>query len=160
MLEKYKAQIAVTFRRFPILGVIGTRIWRLGQARYSLGAVGVVLNDDGQILLLKHVFHPTHPWGLPGGWVDRNERPSDTVIREIREETGLRVEVLAPLIVDFGVYAGHLDLAYLCRLDGGHVSLNSEILAYRWADPNDLPSLFEFQNRAIKKALRLQEALQ
>lgn len=159
MLAKYKIQVAAIFRRFPILGVIGTRIWRLGQARYSLGAVGVVINNEGQVLLLKHVFHPTHPWGLPGGWVDRRERPSDTVIREIREETGLRVEVLAPLVVDFGVYKGHLDLAYLCRVHGGEVSLSSEILAHQWVDPASLPSLFEFQYRAIEQALRLQEAL-
>ena len=45
------------------------------------------LMTQGQVLLVEHVFHPYAPWGLPGGWIDRNESPSQTaVIRELQEE--------------------------------------------------------------------------
>ncbi len=158
MLSRYKVQVAALFRRYPRLGVWGQRLYRLGQARYSVGAVGVVFDEGGRILLLQHVFHPRHPWGLPGGWVGRNERPADTVVREVREETGLLVRVVAPVWADVSVYPDHLDLAYLCRLEGGALRLSSEILDYRWHDPLALPEVFDFQRRAIEQAVRLWEA--
>ena len=129
------------------------------QARYTLGAVGVVLNEAGEILLLEHVFHPHFPWGLPGGWVDRGESPADAVVRELREETGLAVRVLAPLVVDLGIVPSHLDLAFLCRLEGGTVRLSDEILDLRWCDPADLPAIFPAQRVAIERALRLWETV-
>jgi ADP-ribose pyrophosphatase YjhB (NUDIX family) len=154
-----KRRLAGVFRRFPWLGVIGQHVWSRLQARYSLGAVGVVLNAAGEILLLEHVFHPIYPWGLPGGWVGRNESPADTVVRELREETGLDVCVLMPLTVGLGVGHGHLDLIFLCRWEGGDIRLSDEILDFRWCDPADLPALFPAQHEAIKQALRLREAV-
>ena len=102
MRTSQKRRLAGLFRRFPWLGVAGQRVWSRLQARYSLGAVGVVLNAAGEILLLEHVFHPVFPWGLPGGWVNRHESPAAAVERELREETGLEVRVLAPLTVALG----------------------------------------------------------
>jgi ADP-ribose pyrophosphatase YjhB (NUDIX family) len=154
-----KRSLAGMFRRFPWLGVIGQRVWSRLQARYSLGAVGVVLNEAGEILLLEHVFHPYYPWGLPGGWVGRDESPADTVVRELREETGLEVRVLLPLTVGLGVTSGHLDLVFLCQTDGGDIRLSDEILDFRWCDPADLPALIPAQHEAIKQALCLREAV-
>lgn len=157
LLARYKTQVAALFRRMPWLGVIGTKVWRLRQARYTVGAVGVVYDDAGRILLLKHVFHPYYPWGLPGGWVDRREDPAEAVRRELCEETGLTVRVLHPLTVTAGIYPGHLDLAYLCAYESGEVRLSGEILAYDWRAPDDMPELFVSQQRAIAQAQRLRE---
>ena len=154
-----KRRLAGVFRRFPWLGVAGQRVWSRLQARYSLGAVGVVLNQAGEILLLEHVFHPVFPWGLPGGWVNRHENPAAAVERELREETGLEVRVLVPLTVALSETSGHLDLVFLCRTDGGEIRLSDEILDYRWCDPADVPALLPVQGLAIEQALRLRETV-
>ena len=159
MRTSQKRRLAGLFRRFPWLGVAGQRVWSRLQARYSLGAVGVVLNAAGEILLLEHVFHPVFPWGLPGGWVNRHESPAAAVVRELREETGLEIRVLAPLTVALGETSGHLDLVFLCRTDGGEIRLSDEILNYRWCDPADVPALLPVHCLAIEQALRLRETV-
>lgn len=159
VLGKYKRQVAAFFRRYPRLGYLGQRVWRLPQAHYSIGAVGVVFDDQGRLLLLEHVFHPTRPWGLPGGWVDRREAPDAAIERELREETNLCVTALYPVLVEPASYRGHLDIAYLCHLVSGEIRLSSEILDYRWVHPTDLPDLFAFQHRAIEHAVRLRECM-
>jgi ADP-ribose pyrophosphatase YjhB (NUDIX family) len=54
-------------------------------------ASAVVTNDAGEILLQRRSDNDL--WALPGGTMDLGERIADTVVREVREETGLDVEV-------------------------------------------------------------------
>jgi 8-oxo-dGTP diphosphatase len=158
VLARYKERISGMLQRAPALGVLAHYGIRLVQARFTVGAVGVMVNDDGEILLLKHVYHPRIMWGLPGGYVARRENPAAAVEREIREETGLKVKVVAPLWVGQGANPDHIDLAYLCRIEEeGAVRLNSEILELRWVSPADLPELLSFHHRAIQEALAQQE---
>lgn len=49
--------------------------------------VRVILVDEGEILLVKHTYHPG--WLLPGGGVKRGETLEQAAVREVREETGL-----------------------------------------------------------------------
>ncbi|MFC1959977.1 NUDIX hydrolase [Chloroflexota bacterium] len=158
MLARYKAQVSQLFQKFPLLGRLGIRVYRLGQARYTAGAVAIVFNEAGAILLLKHVYRQKYLWGLPGGWVDRKENPGETVRRELMEETGLRIVVMAPVWIGQGVWSDHLDMAYICQLEGGDLSLSGEILDYRWVQPAELPKMLDFQTDAIAQALRLREA--
>lgn len=158
MLVRYKNQVSLLFQRFPLLGRVGHRVFRTLQARFTAGAVAIIFNDVGEILLLKHVYRPKYLWGLPGGYVDRYENPADTVRRELLEETGLRVTVLAPVSIAQGIWPDHFDLAYVCQIEGGEVTLSGEILDYGWVLPADLPELLVFQTEAIDQALRLREA--
>lgn len=79
----------------------------------------VVVHDE-QVLLVKR----TNPslWELPGGGMEPGETPTQTVVREVREETGLQVECVELL----GRYArqgfrAHLALVYLCQPVGGNL---------------------------------------
>ncbi len=159
LLARYKTQIASLFRRFPWLGVVGQRIWRLGQARYTVGVVGVIFDDRGRILLLHHVYRTRYPWGLPGGWIERHEDPAAGLRRELREETGLDILVGSPLLVELGLWPGHLDLAFLGELVGGDTRLSGEIIDHRWCWPSELPELYITQRRAVEQALRVREVV-
>ena len=135
---------------------MGARVYRIFQSKYSIGVVGIVFNQDSQILLVEHVFHPQEPWGLPGGWLAKHENPAQTVIRELQEELDLEVEI-GPVVLAEVSYRGHLDMAYLCSARSEIGSLNGELLSYRWCDPCDLPRVQPFHHRAIDRALEFLE---
>ncbi|MFD7154833.1 NUDIX hydrolase [Kribbella sp. NPDC059898] len=56
-----------------------------------VAASAVITDDDGRILLIRRA--DSGNWALPGGALDLGESISDCAVREVREETGLDVEV-------------------------------------------------------------------
>jgi len=142
-----KQQFARLLQRFPFLAGWIVRLYRLTQPRYTAGVNGVLLDDAGRVLLVEHVYHPRHPWGLPGGWMGRGENPAEALVREFLEETALRVSVVRPLVIQNGHFWGsHLDIAFLLQshtpLD--QIRLSSELTAYGWYALDALPPLNGF----------------
>lgn len=58
------------------------------------GARVVVLNDQNEVLMVRHHQDGKDIWLVPGGSVECNENSLEAAIREVREETGLEVEIL------------------------------------------------------------------
>lgn len=58
-----------------------------------VGAYGIITDDRDRLLLCRWRDGNRTAWTLPGGEVEFGERPADTVHREVREETGLKVAV-------------------------------------------------------------------
>lgn len=114
----------------------------LGHELILLPSVsGVIFDDKGRVLVVLHAEGEV--WGPPGGGIDPLERPTDAVIREVHEETGLDVEV-ARII---GVYGGpefvvtygngdrtaYISTAYHCRIIGGSLKADGqEVLEARF----------------------------
>jgi ADP-ribose pyrophosphatase YjhB (NUDIX family) len=146
--------VAVVVRKAPWIVALGRVLWRLRQAKFSAGVVGVIFDKEGRVLLVEHVFHPYAPWGLPGGWVDRRENPAQTVQRELREELEMTIEV-GPILMVETDYGNHLDFAYLCYSDGPVGKLSNELLNYGWYDLANLPRLHKFHYRAITSAMEI-----
>ncbi|MFP4173447.1 MAG: NUDIX domain-containing protein, partial [Candidatus Hydrogenedentota bacterium] len=55
--------------------------------------VAAIAVRDGAILLVRHEKHGERYWLLPGGGVDFGETLTEALAREVREETGLAIEV-------------------------------------------------------------------
>ena len=149
----WQQQLARFIKRIPFLFSLVYYAYRFFQPKYTVGVVGVIINEAGKVLFVEHVFHPTHPWGMPGGWIGHNEEPSKTVVREIREELELDVEV-KQLLLTRKTQRLHLDIAYLCHPTGDVGKLSFELLQYEWRDPEDAPPLHEFHRLAIDEGIR------
>ena len=65
----------------------------------SIG-VGAVVFRGGEVLVIKRGKPPFEGrWSIPGGGLEHGERVIDAVRREVREETGLEIEIIALLDV-------------------------------------------------------------
>lgn len=151
---RLKRSIARLMRRFPFLYPLLVYLVQALAARFTVGVSGVVFNSRGDILLLEHVFRGAYPWGLPGGWVRRRERPQDALRRELLEEVGLAVRVGRPILIELDGPPGHLETAFLCEVEGETKHLSSEVLATRWVSPNALPDgLYWLDREMVAQAL-------
>lgn len=136
------------------------RPWLAGHlhARFGIGVTGVVRTADGRVLLLKHRFWPpSSQWAFPGGFAKRGETFEQTVLREVREETGLTVTV-GPLL-EFRMGDRYRVQAYYgATLTGGLDGLvvdRGEILEARLFTLDTLPGAMPPMHRELaRRALR------
>jgi ADP-ribose pyrophosphatase YjhB (NUDIX family) len=97
-----------------------------GYATPKVDVRGAVFGGDGRLLLVREVADRGR-WTLPGGWADVNESPSQSVIREVREESGVDVTVRKLAAVYDRDRQGHrpplpfhvFKLFFICDLAGG-----------------------------------------
>lgn len=118
--------------------------------------VGAVIVQEGKILLAKRGSEPGKgKWSVPGGLVELGEKLEKAVIREVKEETNLDVEVVRLIdAVDniIGDSNGKLQfhfaiLDYLVKLKGGILQPSSDVLDTRWvrieeAEDYDITTVF------------------
>lgn len=79
-------------------------------------------------------------WVFPGGKIEKNEKPSEAAIRELKEETGLKGEIL-----ETGeTYIGEGELGYWkiypvhVKVDSTAVELDYEHSDYKWLELSEL----------------------
>jgi len=121
----------------------------LFNAPFLVGVVGVVVNDRCQVLVLNHSYRRGPSWGLPGGWLKPGEWTQAALFREVKEETGLLVDVGPLLIVANALTLNRLDIIYLCKVRGGTPCLSHEVLEMRFCEPDALPEAMYPAQRAI-----------
>jgi 8-oxo-dGTP diphosphatase len=109
--------------------------------------VGGVVVRDGRVLLVRRGKEPLYGrWTVPGGTVELGETLEEAVIREMEEETGLRVEPVEVLTVfdridrdGERVRHHHVIVDYFCRWRSGEAGAASDALEVAWASAEELP---------------------
>lgn len=104
---------------------------------FTVGVFAIIHDDDGRVLLCHRRDHDL--WNLPGGVLEHGEAPWDGVIREVREETGLEVEVSRLAGVYSKPEANDLVFSFLCRRTGGDIALSDEADRIEFFRADELP---------------------
>lgn len=125
---------------------------RLTQRKFTASAGAVVLDSEGRVLLLEHIFRPASGWGIPGGFIEPGEDPADAVRREVREETG--VEVTGLVFHAVRNRGTHIEFVYSAAASGGGEILSDEIISLGWFAVDALPEgMHPGQKRLIDSVL-------
>jgi ADP-ribose pyrophosphatase YjhB (NUDIX family) len=115
-----------------------------GYATPKVDVRGAVI-EDGRILLVRETADCGR-WTMPGGWADANQSPSECVIRELREESGLEVTVRKLAAVYDRARQGHpphpfhvYRLFFLCDVVGGAPKAGLETSEVAFFGENEIP---------------------
>lgn len=111
-------------------------------------AAGAIIVEDDSILLVKRSHPPFIDWWcIPAGFMEWNEHPTETTIREIREETGLKIELTS----FFDLYTGDDDprtnallILYLARIVGGTMVAGDDASEVKFFPFDKLPDKIAF----------------
>ncbi|MCA9126530.1 MAG: NUDIX domain-containing protein [Planctomycetales bacterium] len=152
------------------IGAIPFKCDQCGHACFfgPVAAVGALIEDSqNRLLFVRRARDPGKgKWGLPGGFVDRNESVEEALVREVREETQLAVTECRYLMSGpnnyqyQGVISAVIDLFFVCRIQSadGIAIAKDELERYIWAEPqeqllNDMA--FSSNRRAVEAWMQL-----
>jgi ADP-ribose pyrophosphatase YjhB (NUDIX family) len=132
--------------------------------------VGALIFDGDSILLVERGKAPLQGyWSLPGGAVETGERLEDALRREVREETGLEIQVIEMLEIferimpdESGRAEYHYVLIdYLCRPAAGVLCAGTDAANCGWMRESDLDrsKITEGTVAVIRRGFRRMEAL-
>ena len=100
-------------------------------------------DEGGRVLLARRAHEPFRGlWDLVGGFLAEGEHPADGARREVREETGVELELGRFLGLWMGDYGGRatLNLVWLGRMRAGELVAADDVAELRWFAPDELPS--------------------
>lgn len=125
----------LAFRRTP--APLRRAVVRAATPGFTVGAVVAITHAD-RTLFLRQPHRDG--WSLPGGLLDRGESAGEAVVREVREETGLRIEVGVPLTCQVNSPLRRVDVIY--RLEVDHepeVRVGGEAKDHAWFRWDEIP---------------------
>jgi 8-oxo-dGTP pyrophosphatase MutT (NUDIX family) len=112
-------------------------------------ASAIVVNDTNEILL--HRRSDNELWALPGGTMELGEGILDTVVREVKEETGLDVtpgrvtgiytDPRSVIAFADGEVRQQFSICFLCTIAGGDLAVSSESTEVRFVAPAEIEQL-------------------
>lgn len=117
------------------------------SAKFIVG-VAFIIERDGKILMMRRSptkDHAPGAWETGSGRLESGETLEDAVYREVREETGLQVEIVQP-VATFRFLRGSareeaVGVTFWCRHREGEVMPSDEHDHVFWASPSEAKAL-------------------
>ena len=122
-------------------------------------ATAIIIFSPDKILLIKRATVPFKGyWALPGGRVDPGETVEQTIVREVKEETGLDVAVVSKIGeyheqgVQDGIEYNYYPACFLVKTIGGEIKKQeSEIEEIKLFSLNEIPEILAFEHAKMVK---------
>lgn len=124
-------------------------------------AGGCIFNKNGEVLLQKRA--DCNKWGFPGGAIELGETPEMAAKREVKEETGLEIEVQkligiytdSDVVYPNGDKAHSICICYEMSVVGGELSCDeNETLELKYFSLDDMPELFCKQHEELLRDVK------
>jgi len=119
---------------------------------FTIGAFAIILDEQSRVLLNHR--RDRDLWNLPGGGVESGELPTEAVVREVREETGLDVTIERLVGVYGKPIKDEMVFAFACRIVGGQLTVTDEADAHMFFALDHIP-----RNTLPKHVERIEDAL-
>ncbi len=107
--------------------------------RHSVSVAATITSGDGRILVTQR--RDNGRWEPPGGVLELDEDIQRGLHREVREETGLDIEIDRLTGIYKNMKLGVVALMFRCRPVGGELALNDEVRAFKWIQPAEVTAL-------------------
>jgi 8-oxo-dGTP diphosphatase len=103
---------------------------------HSVSVAASVVDDDGRVLVIQR--RDNNRWEPPGGVLELDESIPEGVIREVREETGLDIELTRLTGVYKNMVRGVIAIMFRARVTGGVLNTSDETVRVEWWSPDDV----------------------
>ncbi len=91
---------------------------------FTIGVFAVIFDEKKRVLLCHRTDHDV--WNLPGGRLEKGETPWAGVVREVKEETGLEVEVGKLTGIYSKPHENDIVIQFTCNIIGGETKTSNE----------------------------------
>jgi 8-oxo-dGTP pyrophosphatase MutT (NUDIX family) len=118
-----------------------------------VSVAAAIVDGEGRILAIRR--RDNSQWEPPGGVLDLDETIPEGLAREVREETGLQIELEGLTGVYKNLVRGIVALVFRCRALNDPLDSTAEALEIRWLEPADIS---EYMDEAY--AVRMLDALE
>jgi 8-oxo-dGTP diphosphatase len=127
---------------------------------FAVPQKALIKNGDKFLIVKRSSTSKTYPnhWDLPGGKLEHGENPTEGLVREVKEETSLKIKVLEPIFsyLETIIYPAYV-IVYHGEILSGKIKLSHEHSEYKWVTEQELkrmlvePYLRELFHKRKKK---------
>jgi len=131
----------------PVKALLGQGKLRREYPDQPLVGVGAAIIDGSRILLVRRGQDPGRGlWSIPGGLIELGEKVRDAVLREVKEETGLEIQIERLLDVADSIFRDEQErihfhyvvVRFLARPVTTLVEPRSDVFEAKWVEFNDI----------------------
>jgi 8-oxo-dGTP diphosphatase len=108
-----------------------------GGSLFTIGVFGLILDEKNRILLCHRT--DIDLWNLPGGGLEKGETPWQGVIREVKEEVGLEVEIIKLQGIYSKTFEDDIIFSFICKKISDDLTLTNEADDINYFSIDEIP---------------------